>query len=174
MPRDGDSGASDLEARNHYLSIIDDAWEVYREAVEGAWAAYEEALKPVRDVYEEAQAAAEEAHGNAIDAAWADYKQAVATRPRRCVVTSSPRHGPLTTSWLRRSARPTTRAWPSPGTATSGLSTTRGRPTEQPWTQSSTLIVKPSVRLGAATCKRLTPACSPRTEFAQATNDPRH
>ena len=55
MPRDGDSGASDLEARNHYLSIIDDAWEVYREAVEGAWAGYEEALKPVRDVYEEAQ-----------------------------------------------------------------------------------------------------------------------
>ena len=43
MPRDGDSGASDLEARNHYLSIIDDAWEVYREAVEAAWADYEEA-----------------------------------------------------------------------------------------------------------------------------------
>jgi len=57
MPRDGDSGASDVEARNHYLSIIDDAWEVYREAVEGAWADYEEALKPVRDIYEVAQTA---------------------------------------------------------------------------------------------------------------------
>src|SRR5271166_2966366 len=92
MPKDGDSGASDLEARNHYLSIIDDAWEVYREAVEAAWSSYEEALKPVRDVYEQSQAAAEEAHGNAIDAAWADYKQAVANAPatmRRDIVAQA-------------------------------------------------------------------------------------
>ena len=40
MPKDGESGASDLEARNHYLSIIDDAWEIYRESVEGAWDNY--------------------------------------------------------------------------------------------------------------------------------------
>ena len=104
MPKDGDSGASDLEARNHYLSIIDDAWEIYREAVENAWAGYEEALKPVREVYERAQGTAEEAHGNAIDGAWADYKQAVANAP--------------TTSWLHRFARPTTKVWRSRATST--------------------------------------------------------
>ena len=57
-----------------------------------AWAGYEEDLKPVRSVYEQAQATAEEAHGNAIDAAWADYKQAVANAPttmRRDIVAQA-------------------------------------------------------------------------------------
>ena len=45
MPKD-DNRAADLEARNQYLGIIDDAWEVYREAVERAWEAYEASLAP--------------------------------------------------------------------------------------------------------------------------------
>jgi Rrf2 family protein len=92
MPQDADSRAADLEARNQYLGMVDDAWEVYREAVERAWNTYEKALEPPRAAYEAAQASAEESHGKAIDEAWGIYKAAVANAPstmRRDIVAQA-------------------------------------------------------------------------------------
>src|ERR1700683_3123863 len=94
MPKD-DGRAADIEARNQYLGIIDDAWEVYREAVERAWEAYETALAPARGIFDSAQAAAEAAHGKSIDDAWAAYKESVANAPtttRRDVVAQARAH----------------------------------------------------------------------------------
>jgi hypothetical protein len=92
MPDQADARVADLEARNQYLGIIDDAWEIYREAAERAWDAYEKSLVPARASYEELQSSTEDAHGRSIDEAWALYKQAVATAPstmRRDVVAQA-------------------------------------------------------------------------------------
>jgi hypothetical protein len=92
LPKEADARVADLEARNQYLGIIDDAWEIYREAAERAWDSYEKSLAPARATYGALQATTEDAHGRSIDEAWALYKEAVANAPstmRRDIVAQA-------------------------------------------------------------------------------------
>jgi len=92
MLTDVSSTATDHEARNQHLSDIDETWEVCREIVEIARAAYEDALEQAGVVYDASQGAAAAAHRDAIDAAWAAYKEDVSNTPsmsRRDVIASA-------------------------------------------------------------------------------------
>ncbi len=72
------SNAADREARNEYLSIIDEAWEVCCHAVESARESYEQMLETGRAGLEVALFESTQSHGKAVDDAWAAYKDVVA------------------------------------------------------------------------------------------------
>jgi hypothetical protein len=81
MLTDVSSTATDHEARNRHLSDIDETWEVCQEIVELARAAYEDALEEAGMVYDSSQGTAAASHREAIDAAWAAYKEDVTNTP---------------------------------------------------------------------------------------------
>lgn len=72
------SNAADREARNEYLSIIDESWEVCCHAIESARESYEQALEAGRAALEAALFDSAQSHGKAVDEAWGDYKEVVA------------------------------------------------------------------------------------------------
>ncbi|MGH9296430.1 MAG: hypothetical protein ACRDZP_00465 [Acidimicrobiales bacterium] len=87
-----DATASEREARNEYLSNIDETWEDCRQAVETARDAYEEALESSRVSYEAQDVSASCAHTESIDQAWATYKETVANTAsanRRTVIADA-------------------------------------------------------------------------------------
>jgi hypothetical protein len=77
---DPGSGAADREARREYLIDIDEAWELFRDAVERARSAYDEALEACGAEHVRRQSAASAGHNEALDKAWATYKQDVGDR----------------------------------------------------------------------------------------------
>jgi hypothetical protein len=76
-----EQNTADREARNEYLSNLDEVWESCREAVEVARNEYEDALDLARMSYESDQAEAAAEYGRAIDEAWNGYKKQVADTP---------------------------------------------------------------------------------------------
>jgi hypothetical protein len=76
-----EENTADREARNDYLSNLDEVWESCREAVESARGEYEDALDLARMSFESEQAEAAAEYGHAIDEAWTAYKTQVAETP---------------------------------------------------------------------------------------------
>lgn len=81
MLTDPGSSIADHEARNEHLIDIDTAWELCRDEIDLARIAYEEALEASRSTYETKQATVAAAHHQALDGAWATYKQQVTDSP---------------------------------------------------------------------------------------------
>jgi hypothetical protein len=80
---DAGNGVADREARNEYLSDLDEAWEVCKDSVEKVRNSYEDALETARNDYDAAQTSASSAHRRSIDEAWATYKAEVSAPPTR-------------------------------------------------------------------------------------------
>jgi hypothetical protein len=77
---DPGSGAADREARNEYLIDVDEAWELFRDGVERARSSYDETLEACGEAHVKTQADVSATHNQALDRAWAAYKQDVGDR----------------------------------------------------------------------------------------------
>jgi hypothetical protein len=76
----GTRGA-DYEARDTFVSDVDEAWETCRDAVESARRWYAETVGAGRHNFEQQQRSASSSRRRSMDAAWAVYKQEVASAP---------------------------------------------------------------------------------------------